>query len=95
MPNIRGKSLKALTYDVAEGFVTVNPIFLKSFEPESLRDFYKEISKAQIEVRGAKFPTNDIPAIRNRNLKLQRLYSASMIIRNYARERRISLSSLT
>ncbi len=91
MPNVRGKSLKALTFDVAEGYIAVNPIFLKSFEPEQLRDFYKEISKNQSEIRGEKFPLKDAGAIRNRNLRLQRLYAAVMIIRNFARERRIPL----
>lgn len=88
---VRGKSLKALIRDVAEGYVAVNPLFLKSFEPEILRDFYHEISKVQIDIRTEKFPTRDIIAIRGRNVKLQRLYSAVMIIRNFARERRIAL----
>ncbi len=92
MPNVRGKSLKAIIQDVAEGYVTVNPLFLKSFESETLRDFYKEVARVQIEIRSEKFPTGDIMAIRGRNLKLQRLYSAAMIIRNFARERRISLA---
>ncbi len=91
MPNVRGKSLKALVRDVAEGYATVNPLFLKSFDNETLRDFYKEIGKIQIEIRGEKFPTKDINAIRSRNVKLQRLYSSVMIIRNYARERRMPL----
>jgi hypothetical protein len=56
-----------------------------------LRDFYIEISKVQNEIRAEKFPTRDALAIRGRNLKLQRLFSATMIIRNYARERRVSL----
>lgn len=88
---VRGKSLKALIRDVAEGYVAVNPLFLKSFEPDILRDFYHEISKVQIDIRTEKFPTRDIIAIRGRNVKLQRLYSAVMIIRNFARERRIAL----
>ncbi len=91
MPNIRGKSLKALLRDVAEGYVAVNPLFLKSFDAESLRSFYQEMMKVQVEVRGEKFPTHDINAIRYRNVRLQRLYSAAMILKNYARERRISL----
>jgi hypothetical protein len=91
MPNVRGKSLKALVRDVAEGYATVNPLFLKSFDNETLRDFYKEIGKVQIEIRGEKFPTKDINSIRSRNVKLQRLYSSVMIIRNYARERRLPL----
>jgi hypothetical protein len=91
MANVRGKSLKALIRDIADGYVAVNPLFLKSFDSETLRAFYQEISKVQNEVRGEKFPTNDIPAIRVRNLKLQRLFSATMIIRNYARERKMPI----
>ena len=91
MPNIRGKSLKALTFDIAEGYIAVNPIFLKSFEPEQLKEIYREISKTQNDIRGERFPTNDLSAIRLRNLKLQRLHSASMIIRNFAKERRYLL----
>jgi len=95
MAGIRGKSVKALTLDVAEGYVTVNPIFLKSIEPDVLRELFHELTKTQAEIRNERFPTNDIAAIRARNLRLQRLYSAHMIIRNFARERRISLLTQT
>ena len=91
MPNIRGKSLKALTLDIAEGYVSVNPIFLKLFTPEQLKELFREVSKTQNDVRAERFPANDLMAIRTRNLKLQRLHSASMIIRNFAKERRILL----
>ncbi len=90
MPNVRGKSLKALIRDVAEGYIAVNPLFLKPFDGETLRDFYQEIAKVQVEIRSEPFPTGDVNAIRVRNVKLQRLYTATMIIRNYLRERRIS-----
>jgi hypothetical protein len=89
MPNVRGKSLKALIRDVAEGYVAVNPLFLKPFDAETVRDFYREISKVQNEIRSERFPSGDVNAIRVRNVKLQRLYAATMIIRNYMRERRI------
>ena len=91
MPNIRGKSLKALTIDIAEGYIAVNPIFLKSFEPEQLKEIYMEISKTLNDIRGERFPINDLTAIRLRNIKLQRLHSASMIIRTFAKERRFLL----
>ncbi|MBI5101612.1 MAG: hypothetical protein HZB33_07260 [Nitrospirae bacterium] len=91
MPSARGKSLKALIRDVADGYVAVNPLFLKSFEPEVLKEFYGEISRVQNDIRLERFPSHDTNAIRLRNVKLQRLYSASMIIRNYARERRFML----
>lgn len=89
MPTIRGKSLKAIAYDIAEGYVVVNPLFLKPLDGESLKGLYHEIIKAQVEIRGEKFPQGDSRAIRWRNTKLQRLNSASMILKNFARERRI------
>ncbi len=89
--SIRGKSLKAVTYDIAEGYVTVNPLFLKPLEADSLTGLYHEIMKTQVFIRGEKFPASDTQAIRWRNVKLQRLHSALMIIKNFARERRIIL----
>jgi hypothetical protein len=89
MPTIRGKSLKAIAYDIAEGYVVVNPLFLKPLDAESLKGLYHEMVKAQVEIRGEKFPQGDARAIRWRNTKLQRLNSASMILKNFARERRI------
>lgn len=89
MTTIRGKSLKAIAYDIAEGYVVVNPLFLKPLDAESLKGLYHELLKAQIEIRGQKFPQGDIQAIRWRNTRLQRMNSAVMIIKNFARERRI------
>ena len=91
MPTIRGKSLKAIAYDIAEGYVVVNPLFLKSIDKESLQGLYHELMRAQIGVRSDKFPHGDPQAIRWRNTKLQRLNAASMILKNFARERRIIL----
>jgi hypothetical protein len=91
LSNVRGKSLKALTLDVAEGYIAVNPLFLKLFDPEQLKEFYLELSKTQRDIRAERFPTNDLISLRTRNIKLQRLYSASMVARNYAKERRILL----
>jgi hypothetical protein len=91
MPTIRGKSLKAIAYDIADGYVVVNPLFLKSLDRETLQGLYHELMRAQIGVRSDKFPHGDPPAIRWRNTKLQRLNAASMILKNFARERRIIL----
>lgn len=91
MPNIRGKSVKAMARDIAEGYVAVNPLFLKPFEAEVLKELYHEVMQTQGEIRADKFPHNDVQAIRWRNSRLQRLYTAAMIIRNFARDRRISI----
>ncbi len=91
MPTIRGKSLKATAYDIAEGYVVVNPLFLKPLDSETLKGLYHEIMKVQVEIRSEKFPQGDPQAIRWRNTRLQRLNSSAMIIKNFARERRIIL----
>jgi len=91
VPIIRGKSLKAVTYDIAEGYATVNPIFLKPLDDDLLKGLYHEMIKTQSEIRSEKFPRGNTQAIRWRNIRLQRLHSASMIIKNFARERRIIL----
>ncbi len=91
MPSIRGKSLKAIAFDISEGYVIVNPLFLKPLDSESLQGLYHEIMRAQIVIRGDKFPHGDTQAIRWRNTRLQRLNSALMVLKNFARERRILL----
>lgn len=91
MPTIRGKSLKATAYDIAEGYIVVNPLFLKSLDSEAVKGLYHEIMKVQVEIRSEKFPQGDPQAIRWRNTRLQRLNSSAMIIKNFARERRIIL----
>lgn len=87
MTTLRGKSLNAVAKDIAEGYVTVNPIFLKPLDAESLEGLYKQIVKVQTEIRGEKFPHGNINLIRARNIRLQRLHSSLMIIRNFAKER--------
>ena len=91
MPTIRGKSLKAVAYDISEGYLTVNPIFLKSLDDESLTGLYNEIRKCQSEIRSEKFPHNDPQLIRSRNMRLQRLHQALAVIKNFARERKVIL----
>ena len=91
MGNIKGKSAKAMSLDISEGYVIVNPIFLKPLDHEDLKEVYHQLDKLGKEIRAERFPFSDTLAIRKRNMRLQRLHSASMIIRNYARERKIIL----
>lgn len=91
MISLRGKSLNATAKDIAEGYVIVNPIFLKPLDEESLKGLIHQVMRVQVEMRGEKFPFNDVNAIRNRNMRLQRLHQALMIIRNFAKERRMKI----
>lgn len=87
MATLRGKSLIAVSKDISDGYVTVNPIFLKPLDAEALEGLYKQIMKLQVIIRGEKFPHGDIRGIRDRNIRLQRLHTSLMIIRNFAKER--------
>lgn len=91
MSEIRGKSPKSVSKDIAEGYTIVNPLFLKPLDADTLKGLYHEIMKIGAEIRGEKFPHNDVMAIRWRNMRLQRLHTAAMIIKNFARDKRIPL----
>ncbi len=88
---LKGRNIEAVAGDIAEGYVFVNPIFLKKFDPEILKKLLAAINKTMILIRNERFPTGDIEAIKRRNLRLSRLNNANMVIRNFARERRWTL----
>lgn len=83
---LRGKSLAAIAKDVADGFIVFNPLVLKSLNELAYRELHHQLRKAQQEARGAKFPTNDIDGIRKRNMRLQRLNQALIILEHEARQ---------
>jgi hypothetical protein len=87
----KGKSMKSVASDVAEGYVTVNPIFLKKFDNAMIKDLNDNLSKALTFTRNEKIVLTDQAALRTRNLKLQRLHNAMIILRNTAREKRVPL----
>jgi len=87
----KGKSMKAVAADVAEGYVSVNPLFLKKFDKDMIKDLYDNLNKAMTGTRNEKVALNDHSSLRMRNMKLQRLHNAMIILRNIAREKRISL----
>ncbi len=87
----KGKSMKSVAFDVAEGYISVNPLFLKKFDKDMIKDLFDNLNKALTTTRNAKIELADIAAIRTRNMKLQRLHNAMIILRNTAREKRIPL----
>jgi hypothetical protein len=88
---IGGKSMRQVANDVIEGFITVNPLFLKKFDKNLLKDLYEHLNKAMTGVRNLPVHFHDQIAMRQKNMKLQRLHNAIIIVRNHAREKRIPL----
>lgn len=79
----RSKSLFAIATDIAEGFVIVNPLFLKKFNERELKELHEALIKKERQIRAEPFPFNDALKIRQRNMKLQRLTQAMVIIKNF------------
>lgn len=88
---IRGKSLAAVAADIADGFIFLNPLILKEFSSDVYKELHNHLRKLQTNVRTEKFPSHDQAAIRKRNLRLQRLHQAMVVLQNSARMKRIML----
>ncbi len=87
----KGKSMKSVASDVAEGYVSVNPLFLKKFDKDMIKGLYEFLNQSLTELRTAKIDLADQAAVRTRNMKLQRIHNAMIVVRNSAREKRIPL----
>jgi hypothetical protein len=87
----KGRSMKSVASDVAEGYVTVNPLFVKRFDKDMIKNLFEHLNKAMTNTRNEKVSLSDLPVLRTRNMKLQRLHNAIIILRNIAREKRIPL----
>ncbi len=87
----KGKSMKAVAGDVAEGYISINPLFLKKFDKDMIKELYEHLNKGMTATRIEKIDLANQAAVRTRNMKLQRLHNAIIILRNTAREKRIPL----
>jgi hypothetical protein len=87
----RGKSMRVVAIDVAEGYVSVNPLFLKKFDKDMVKELYDHLNKTLTLTRNEKTDFTDHVVLRTRNMKLQRLHNAMIVLRNIAREKRIPL----
>lgn len=85
---LKGKNLESVAKDIADGYVFVNPVYLKKFDHETLKKLMAGVQRVMILVRNEKFPTGDVEGIRRRNMRLSRLNNAGTIIKHFAKERR-------
>ena len=83
--------MKAVAADVGDGYMMINPLVLKKFDKDMIKDLYEHLNKTMNAARNIAVPLNDILAMRQKNMKLQRLHNAIIILRNTARERRVML----
>jgi hypothetical protein len=87
----RGKSMRVVAIDVAEGYISVNPLLLKKFDKDMVKELNDHLNKALTSTRNEKTDFTDQTALRSRNMRLQRLHNAMIVLRNIAREQRFPL----
>ena len=87
---IRGNPL-ALAKDIADGYVFVNPLFFKKFEESDYRELYQNLVKVQKMIRAEAPDLKDHRAVRQRNLRLQRLNNSLVVLKHQCRKKKILL----
>lgn len=84
------KNLKGVVSDIVDGFITVNPLYLKKFKTDELTALYQLINRKQLEIRTEIVSLNDIASIRIKNMRLQRINTAINTISYYLKSKKIS-----
>ena len=82
---------KKLAQDIADGYFMLTPPLLKSYTPVDLKTIVVNLGMVARELRQELITTEDVMAIKTRNMKLTRLNQAEMVIQAYCKKKRIPL----
>ncbi len=88
MGNFLGGSAWAMTRDITEGYILVTERTFHRMVAADLDQLAFEIDRHLREVRGEQPPLEDIPALQQRNRRIQRLNSALFVLRAYRQKKR-------
>jgi hypothetical protein len=69
--------------DLAEGYLTLNPVSLRKYERQELDALQKELERLSRDLRGQLIPQEETEAIQLKNRKLLRLSQAAMVIQSW------------
>ncbi|HWM91509.1 MAG TPA: hypothetical protein VN493_12155 [Thermoanaerobaculia bacterium] len=69
--------------DIAEGYTMVTERSFKTLSRSDLDQLAFELERHLRELRGDQAPLDDIQAIQARNRKIQRVNTATMVLRSY------------
>ena len=69
--------------DVAEGYVVLNQVTLKRFQPQELDQLQRELEKVVRETRTTIVPENDAEKAQTKNRRLLRLSQATTVLNSY------------
>jgi hypothetical protein len=87
----RARSLGVMAKDVMEGYVTLNPLVIKKFDGDSLKELYRQVRRLQTTIRSEGLDLANQQALRQRNQKLQRMHQALSVLEHQAKAQRVAL----
>jgi hypothetical protein len=80
---IPGGSAYAMSRDIAEGYTLVTERTFKTLTPAELDKLVFEMDRYLRELRGDQPSLDDIPAIQQRNRRIQRINQAMLVLRSF------------
>ena len=84
-----GGSAYAMARDVAEGYLLVTERVFKTMSRSDLDQVVFEIDRYLRELRGEQPPLDDVPALQQRQRRMQRLSNALIVVRSYRTKQKI------
>ncbi|MFQ5657440.1 MAG: hypothetical protein ACE5G5_07875 [Candidatus Methylomirabilales bacterium] len=81
----------SMAREIGDGFHSLNPARLKKYTPADLKVINNSLQQVLRDVRGEVAPAGDADVIRKKNLRIQRLNQAIMMLANYCRQQRIPI----
>ena len=80
---------KSFVTDIADGFTTLSPATLKRYAAADLKIIHSNLNLVLREVRGEVVPPEDQAGIKKKNLRVQRINQALLMLSNYCRQQKI------
>lgn len=77
--------------EIGDGFHSLTPATLKKYTPADLKIINNSLQQVLRDARGEVPAPGDAEATRKKNLRIQRLNQAIMLLANYCRQQRVPL----
>lgn len=81
----------AMAKEIGEGFHSLTPATLKKYTPADLKIINNSLQQVLRDARAEVLAPGDAEATRKKNLRVQRLNQAIMLLANYCRQQRVPL----
>lgn len=82
---------KKMAVDIAAGYLTISVARLKGVPVAEIRVLLQNMMIVARELRAEQIPLENIPALKQRNMKLSRLNNTETMIRAWCKKRRIPI----